>query len=173
MVSSGAWQCPAAETISELHWHLALRRRHRAAALPPHQLTPKECLPELGTLRLDEVTSDRIKQFVATLVQKKTRIRKVEEIRHESGDVVERKITFIERPLSRSSIRIIIAALRLVFLRCGADAASSRFRYLFRFWSGGLPLCLVRQLKTASSFFSSAKRRNADGIGTQRRPRAR
>jgi integrase len=71
-------------------------------------------LPEIGNLRLDEVTRDRVKQFVSTLVQKRIRVRKVEKIKNEKGKTIERKVTFIERPLSRSSIRIILAALNVL-----------------------------------------------------------
>jgi integrase len=63
---------------------------------------------------LDEITRDRVKQFVSVLVQKRSRIRKVEKIKDEKGKTNERKVTFIERPLSRSSIRIILAALNVL-----------------------------------------------------------
>src|SRR5215467_7151122 len=62
-------------------------------------------LPELGAIRLDDVTRERIKAFVATLTQKRTRIRKAELVKSQDGKLV-RQVTFIERPLSRSSIRI-------------------------------------------------------------------
>jgi integrase len=71
-------------------------------------------LPELGSLPLDEITREKVKQFVSILVQKHIRLRKVEKVRDERGAVIERKITFFERPLSRSSIRIILAALCIV-----------------------------------------------------------
>jgi len=67
-------------------------------------------LPELGSLRLDEITRDRIKAFVATLTQKRIRVRKTEKVCDHAGKI-ERKVTYIERPLSRSSLRIILAAL--------------------------------------------------------------
>jgi integrase len=70
-------------------------------------------LPELGSLRLDEITRERVKAFVATLTQKRTRVRKIERVQLEDGKV-ERRITFNERPLSRSTIRIIVAALNVV-----------------------------------------------------------
>jgi integrase len=71
-------------------------------------------LPDWGALQLDEIARDRVKQFVSTLVQKRTRIRKIEKAKNENGTVVERKVTYIERPLSKSSIWIILAALCIV-----------------------------------------------------------
>src|SRR5262249_35030525 len=70
-------------------------------------------LPELGALHLDEVTRERVKAFVATLVQKRVRIRKIETVKDDNGNI-QRRAIYIERALSRSSIRIILAALCIV-----------------------------------------------------------
>jgi integrase len=70
----------------------------------------KHILPELGGLDLDAITRDQVKQFVATLVQKRIRIRRLERTTDENGKKV-RKETFTERGLSKSSVRIILAAL--------------------------------------------------------------
>src|SRR5437660_982379 len=37
-------------------------------------------LPELGSLPLDEITRDRVKAFVATLTQKRTHVRKADNV---------------------------------------------------------------------------------------------
>jgi len=71
-------------------------------------------LPELGAIPLDEITRERVKQFVSVLVQKRIRLRRVEKVKDEAGNIIERKVTWTERPLSRSSIRIILAALCIV-----------------------------------------------------------
>jgi integrase len=47
---------------------------------------------------------------VATLTQKRINVRKIERVKDDRGEV-ERKVTSIERPLSRSTIRIVLAAL--------------------------------------------------------------
>jgi integrase len=78
-------------------------------------------LPELGDIRIDEITRDRVKQFVSTLVQKRTRIRKIEKDTDEKGNVIERKVTYVERPLSRSTIRIILAALNVLLNHAKED----------------------------------------------------
>jgi integrase len=71
-------------------------------------------LPELGNLRIDEITRDQVKAFIAKLTQKLARIRKIEKFKDETTGKMERRVIYIERSLSRSSIRIILAALSVV-----------------------------------------------------------
>ena len=68
-------------------------------------------LPQLGKLELEELTREHVKQFVASLVQKRIRVRTLARTKDEKTGKAARSEAFIERPLSKSSIRIIIAAL--------------------------------------------------------------
>src|SRR5262249_1038582 len=67
-------------------------------------------LPELGSTPLDELTRDKVKAFVATLTQKKyARMKKIITIDETGKKNIEYKTA--EHPLSRASIRIVVAEL--------------------------------------------------------------
>jgi len=77
-------------------------------------------LPALGSIRLDELTRDKVKAFVASLTQKRyTRTVKVE-TRDAIGNVrIESKQ--MERPLAKASIHIIVAELTAVLNHAKED----------------------------------------------------
>jgi hypothetical protein len=65
-------------------------------------------IPFLGNVHLNHLTRERVRDFVANLVQKKISVVVKETNRDESGKAVITKKT-IERSLSRPTIRIIVA----------------------------------------------------------------
>lgn len=70
-------------------------------------------LPELGAVPLDELRREKVKAFVTSLVQKRyTRIAKIVTTDENGKKQIERKA--FEWPLSRASIRIIVAELTAV-----------------------------------------------------------
>jgi len=78
-------------------------------------------LPELGALRLNEITRDRIKEFVGHLTKKEhSRTVKVKTTNVEGETVVEKKT--ITRPYSKITIRIILAELCAVLNHAKEDA---------------------------------------------------
>jgi integrase len=81
-------------------------------------------LPELGNVRLDELTRDKVKTFVASLVQK--RYKRTVKVVSTNGDGEKRiEIKTVERPLSRASIRIIVAELTAVMNHAKEDGIIS------------------------------------------------
>src|SRR5262249_26068501 len=81
-------------------------------------------LPELGNVRLDELTRDKVKAFVASLVQKRyARVLKIVTKVQNGKKQIQRKI--VERPLSRASIRIIVAELTAVLNHATEDGVIS------------------------------------------------
>src|SRR5262249_1385574 len=80
----------------------------------------KYIFPELGAIPLDELTRERVKGFVTALTQKRyTRTKKVVTRDAEGKRHIELKT--IERPLSRASIRIIVAELTAVLNHARED----------------------------------------------------
>jgi len=77
-------------------------------------------LPELGGLELRQITRDRVKAFVAHLLKKTYNVRKVVKETLEDGTAKESE-TIEERPLSRPSIRIIVAELCAVLNHARED----------------------------------------------------
>jgi integrase len=77
-------------------------------------------LPELGAIRLDELTRDKIKAFVAGLTQKRY-ARTVKVVRKDENGKkhIERKT--VERPYSKASIRVIVAELTAVLNHAKED----------------------------------------------------
>jgi integrase len=77
-------------------------------------------LTELGNVRLDELTREKVKAFVASLVQKRyAREVKIVTKDQNGKKKIERKT--VERPLSRASIRIIVAELTAVLNHAKED----------------------------------------------------
>jgi integrase len=80
----------------------------------------KHILPELGSVRLDELTREKIKSFVASLTQKRyTRTLRIVAKDEAGNKKIENKS--IERSLSRASIRIIVAELTAVLNHAKED----------------------------------------------------
>src|SRR5262245_9735458 len=74
-------------------------------------------LPKLGSIPLNQITSERVEEFCAHLVAKRFRHRKKVKTYRDSGKKRKPIITWIteERPLSKSSVRIILSELCKLF----------------------------------------------------------
>src|SRR6266516_2833928 len=76
--------------------------------------------PELGTLPLNEIDRDRVKQFVAHLTKKQhSHTVKVKTVDDKGKTVIEKKI--VTAPYSKASIRIILAELCAVLNHARED----------------------------------------------------
>jgi integrase len=93
----------------------------RESTLESYKATFKNhVLPKLGTVRLDELTRDKIKGFVAGLTQKRyTRTVKVVTRDDNGKQQIERRT--VERPYSKASIRVIVAELTAVLNHAKED----------------------------------------------------
>ena len=122
----------------------------------------------LGKVRLDELTRERVKRFVAHLVDKKlTKVRK-EKFINEQGRA-ETKETTVEYRLARPSIRIILSELCAVFNHAKEDGliADNPATRLSKFYKQSkvvheeiqpltkeeVPLFLAASNKTASQYY--------------------
>src|SRR5262249_20036869 len=77
-------------------------------------------LPALGSIPLDEITREKVKAFVATLIQKKcTRTKKIMTIDENGKKQIEYQT--IESPRARASIRIVLAELTAVLNHAKED----------------------------------------------------
>jgi len=77
-------------------------------------------LPELGAVPLDELTREKVKAFVGRLVDKRYTVKTKIVTTDETGKrLIEYKIN--ERPLSRASIRIVVAELTSVLNHAKED----------------------------------------------------
>lgn len=77
-------------------------------------------LPEIGSVRLDELTREKIKSFVASLTQKRY-TRTLKTVTKDENGRKQIALETIERPLSRASIRIIVAELTAVLNHAKED----------------------------------------------------
>jgi len=77
-------------------------------------------LPELGAIPLDALTREKVKTFVASLVQKRYTRTLMIVTKDENGKK-KSEMKVVERPLSRASIRIILAELTAVLNHAKED----------------------------------------------------
>src|SRR5262249_5890895 len=78
-----------------------------------YEVSYKHILPELGSIPLDQITRERIKDFVAHLAAKRyatrVKIKRYPDPNKKRNPMIEWKT--IERPLAKSTIRIILNEL--------------------------------------------------------------